>query len=186
MVALPQLLIPIILSAVLVFIASSLIHMVFKWHNKDYGRLSNEDEVRAAINKGNPAPGQYVMPWAMGPESFKDPECQKKFVEGPVAVMYIKTPGVPKMGPQLGTWFGFNVVVSIFVAYIASRTLPQGTEYLRVFQVVGATGFVSYALGEIPLAIWMGKPWAVAFKDVLDGLIYGLLMGGAFGWLWPR
>jgi hypothetical protein len=100
--------------------------------------------------------------------------------------MYIKTPGVPKMGPQLGTWFGFNVVVSVFVAYIASRTLPQGTEYLRVFQVVGATGFVSYALGEIPLAIWMGKPWAVAFKDVLDGLIYGLLMGGAFGWLWPR
>ncbi len=186
MVALSQLLIPIVLSAVLVFITSSIIHMVVKWHNRDYGRLSNEDEVRAAINRGSPAPGQYVMPWAMDPEACKNPEFQKKFTEGPVAVVYLKAPGMPKMGPQLGGWFAFNVVVSIFVAYLASRTLPAGTEYPRVFQVTGTAGFLAYAMGEVPMAIWMGKPWSVAIKEVIDGLIYGLMMGGAFGWLWPR
>lgn len=186
MVSLQQLIIPIVLSAVLVFIASSLIHMVLKWHNKDYGKLSNEDEVRAAINRGNPAPGQYVTPWAMDPGSFKDPEFQKKFTEGPIGVLWLKRPGPMKMGPQLGQWFIFNLVVSLFVAYLTSRTLQPGTEYLQVFRVAGTAGFLAYSLGEIPMAIWMGKPWSVAIKEVVDGLIYAFMIGGAFGWLWPK
>ena len=58
--------------------------------------------------------------------------------------------------------------------------------YLKVFQVVGATAFLGYAAGQVPAAIWMGKPWIVAWKEVFDGLIYGLVTAGAFGWLWPR
>ena len=61
-----------------------------------------------------------------------------------------------------------------------------GAEYLRVFQVVGAVTFMTYAAGEIPGSIWLGKPWKVTMKDVFDGLIYGLVSAGAFGWLWPR
>ena len=186
MVALAQLWLPILLSAVLVFVASSLIHMVIKWHNKDYGRLSNEDEVRAAIQKGSPAPGQYITPWGMDMKEFANPEFQKKFIDGPVGVFYFKKPGMPAMGPQLGQWFVFNLVVAFFVAYLASRTLPAGTAYPKVFQVVATAGFLCYSLGEVPAAIWMGKPWTVAIKEMFDGLLYGLVMGGAFGWLWPR
>jgi hypothetical protein len=186
MVALAQLWVPILLSAVLVFLASSLIHMVIKWHNKDYGKLPNEDEVRSAIQKGNPAPGQYVTPWGLDMKEFENPEFQKKFIDGPVAVLYLKRTGMPKMGPQLGQWFVFNLVVALFAGYLASRVLPAGTEYLRVFQVVGTAGFLCYSLGEFPAAIWMGKPWAVVIKEVFDGLLYGLVMGGAFGWLWPK
>ena len=43
MTFLAQLWMPIVLSAVLVFAASSLIHMVLKWHNADYRPLANED-----------------------------------------------------------------------------------------------------------------------------------------------
>ena len=186
MVALAQLWVPILLSAVLVFVASSLVHMVLKWHNSDYGRLPNEDEVRAVLQKGSPAPGQYITPWAMDMKELGTPEMQKKFVDGPVGVFHLRKPGLPNMGPQLSQWFLFNVVVSVFVAYLASRTLPAGTPYLRVFQVTGAAGFMAYALGQLPAAIWMGKPWRVACKEAVDGLLYGLLMGGAFGWLWPR
>lgn len=186
MVALTQLVLPILLSAVLVFVCSSLIHMVIKWHNKDYGKLSNEDAVRAAINAGSPTPGQYIIPHCMDPADFKNPDFQKKFTDGPVAVLYLKKPGLPGMGPQLGGWFVFNIVVSIFAGYVASAALPVGTEYSKVFQVVGTTGFIAYALGEIPPAIWMGKPWPVAIKESADGLLYGLVMGGTFGWLWPN
>ena len=56
MAMLAQLWLPIVLSAVGVFVASSLIHMLFKWHNRDYRKLPNEDAVRAAINAGQPAP----------------------------------------------------------------------------------------------------------------------------------
>lgn len=186
MVALTQLVLPILLSAVLVFVCSSLIHMVIKWHNKDYGKLSNEDAVRAAINSGSPAPGQYVIPWAMEAKDCNTPEFQKKFTEGPVAVLYLKQPGPMKMGPTLVGWFLFNIVVSLFAGYVASAALGPGTPYPKVFQVVGTAGFMVYALGGVPSAIWMGKPWAVVFKEVVDGLIYGCVMAGTFGWLWPK
>jgi hypothetical protein len=77
-------------------------------------------------------------------------------------------------------------VVSFFVAYVASHTLEPGAPYLRVFRIAGATAFLAYAAGQVPAAIWMGKPWAVAIKEVFDGLLYGLVTGGAFGWLWPH
>jgi|SRR6266850_163080 len=186
MVSLIQLWAPILLAAFLVFVASSLIHMVFKWHNSDYRKLPNEDEVRAAFQKGNPAPGQYIIPWCMDMKEMNTPEVQKKYIEGPIGVFYVLKPGLPKMGAQLSRWFVFNIVVAFFVAYVTSRTLPPGTAYLRVFQVAGTVAFLAYAAGEIPAGIWLGKPWRVVWKDVLDGLIYGLVTAGTFGALWPK
>ena len=39
---------PIVLSALLVFVVSAIIHMVLKYHNRDYKQLPNEVAVRAA------------------------------------------------------------------------------------------------------------------------------------------
>ena len=72
---------PILLSAVFVFIASSLIHMVFKWHNSEYLKLSNEDEVRAAIRKESPGPGQYVLPWCPGMKEMESEAMKQKFAQ---------------------------------------------------------------------------------------------------------
>ena len=44
----------------------------------------------------------------------------------------------------------------------------------------------TYSLGLVQNAIWRGETWGVTFKHILDGLIYGLLTAGTFGWLWPR
>jgi hypothetical protein len=43
MAMLASLWLPILLAAVGVFVVSSLIHMLFKWHNRDYRKLPNED-----------------------------------------------------------------------------------------------------------------------------------------------
>ena len=186
MVSLGSLWLPIVLSAVLVFITSSLIHMVLKYHASDYQQLPNEDAVRAAIRAGNPKPAQYILPYCPGMKEMNSPEMQKKFVEGPIAVMNLRRPGPPGMGPSLGQWFVFSLIVSFFIAYIAAHTIPPGTLYLGVFRVVGAIGFLAYAAGQVPAAIWMGKPWSIASKEVMDGLLYGLVTAGTFGWLWPR
>jgi hypothetical protein len=186
MVSLAQLWLPILLSPVLVFVASSLIHMVIKWHNSDYLTLPNEDEVRAAIRKGNPKPGQYVVPHFPDMNDLKKPEAQQKYVEGPVGFLTLRASGLPSMGLPLVLWFVFSLVVSLFAAYLASRTLPAGTHYLRVCRVAGAVSFLAYAGGAVPSAIWMGKPWRSAAKEVADGFIYGLLTAVAFGFLWPR
>lgn len=177
---------PIVLSAVLVFVVSSVIHMVLKYHNRDYARLPNEDAVRAALRAGNPEPRQYVIPYAAEMKEMESPEMRQKYTEGPVGVLNLRGPGVPKMGPLLLQWFLFALGVSFFVAYLAANTLEPGAEYLDVFRVVGVAGFLAYAAGQVPAAIWMGKPWPVAWKEVFDGLIYGLVTAGTFGWLWPR
>jgi hypothetical protein len=186
MVPLGALVLPIILSAVLVFVLSSIIHMALGYHNRDYTALPNEDAVRAAIRSGNPAPRQYIIPYCAGAKEMGSPEMQRKYAEGPIAVLNIKAAGVVRMGPSLVQWFVFALVISLFLAYLASRTLPAGTPYLEVFRLVGAAGFLAYAAGQLPAAIWMGKPWAVAWKEVFDGLLYGLVTAGVFGWLWPR
>jgi hypothetical protein len=186
MVSLGSLWLPIVVSAVLVFIASSIIHMVLKYHNKDYFKLPNEDAVRAAVRAGNPPPGQYVVPYCSDMKEMEKPEMQQKYIDGPVLVMNVLRLGVPRMGKYLIQWFIFILVVSFFIAYVAAHSLPPGAAYLRVFRVVGAVGFLAYAAGQLPAAIWMGKPWRVAWKEAFDGLVYGLVTAGAFGWLWPN
>jgi hypothetical protein len=185
-VSLGALVLPIVLSAVVVFMLSSLIHMVLGYHASDYSKLPDEDAVRAAIRRAQPSTKQYVIPHAGGMAEMKSAEFQQKMIEGPVAVLTIKPSGEVGMGKALGIWFVFTLVVSTFVAYVASATLPAGTGYLKVFQVVGTTTWLAYGFGQLPASIWMGKPWPIAAKEVFDGLIYGLFTAGVFGWLWPR
>jgi hypothetical protein len=178
---------PIVLSAVLVFILSAIIHMVLKYHNTDYKRLPNEDAVRAALRSGNPEPRrQYIFPYAAEMKEMGSPEMQQKFIEGPVGVLYLRQPGPPTMGPALAQWFLFTLWVSLLVSYVAARTIQPGAEYLDVFCTVGAVTFLAYAAGVLPASIWMGKPWAVTAKEMFDGLLYALVTAGTFGWLWPR
>jgi hypothetical protein len=186
MVSLTQLWLPIFLAAICVFAASSLIHMVVKWHASDYRALPNEDEVRAAIRNGTPAPGQYTLIHCTDMKDLDKPEVKQKFKDGPVGLLMIAPNGAPAMGVALGKWFVFAVLVAFMAAYLASRTLAPGTHYLQVFRVVSAVTFLAYGFGSIPASIWMGKPWSVTGKDLADALVYGLLSGGVFGWLWPR
>jgi hypothetical protein len=186
MVSLGSLWLPILVSALLVFIVSAIIHMVLKYHNKDYTKLPNEDAVRAAIRAGNPSPAQYIIPYCSDMKEMEKPEMKQKYSEGPVAVINLMRPGRPNMGKYLTQWFLFCLFASFFIGYIAAHTVLIGAPYLEVFRVVGAIGFLAYGAGQIPESIWMGRPWKVTWKNVLDGLVYGLVTAGTFGWLWPR
>lgn len=186
MVALVELWAPILVSAFLVFVASSVIHMALKYHNKEYRGFSNEDEVRAAIRKGNPSPGLYFVPYFADMKECSTPQAEQKLTEGPIAHVTVSPSGKMNMGPQLMQWFIFAVVVSVISAYMASRTLAPNTEYLAVFRIAGCTAFLAYGFAYIPTTIWFKRPWSATLKDLFDALVYGLITGGTFGWLWPR
>ncbi len=186
MVTLSMLWAPILLASVIVFVASFLIWMVLQFHRHDYRALPDEASVAAALRRQGARPGQYVIPCSENPGRMKDPEFLKRMEEGPVGFLILGKPGPVRMRKNLTFWFLFILVVSIFVAYLASRTLPPGTEYLEVFRVAGTTAILAYAAGVIPGGIWLSRPWKTVWKDVLDGVIYGLLTAGTFGWLWPR
>lgn len=186
MISLAQLWIPVVVSAVGVFIASSLIHMLFKWHNSDYLKLPNEDTVRAAIGKPGPAPGQYLIPHCPEMKDMQKPEVQQKFKDGPIGFLRLKAPGMPSMGPMLGQWFALNLAVAVLVAYVAVLALPGGAAFSAVCRVVATVTFMAYAVGSISDGIWFANPWRSVAKDLLDAAIYAAVTAIAFAALWPN
>ena len=186
MVSIFSLWLPILLSAVAVFVASSIIHMVLGYHAADYKKLPAEDDVMAALRKFDIPPGDYLVPCAGSPKAMKDPAFLEKFKAGPRAMMTFMTGGEINMGPQFVQWFLYSILIGITAAYIAGRALPPGAHYRAVFRFAGATAFFGYSLALWQTSIWYKKSWATTFRSTIDGLIYGLLTGGFFGWLWPR
>ena len=186
MITIAALWLPILLSAVIVFVASTIIHMGPFWHRGDYPPLPRETEVLNALRPFAIPPGDYFIPRPGGMQEMRSRAFKEKLSQGPVVVMTIMPNGMMSMRRNLVQWFVFVIVVSVFCAYIAGRTLPAGTPYPRVFQIVGATGFIGYALALCELSIWYRRSWSLTAKAALDGLIYGALTAGTFGWLWPR
>ena len=186
MVAWSQLVLPILLSAVLVFNVSSIMHTVLQYHHKDMKKLVNEDEVRAAVRKGGATAGMFFIPYCADHKAMKSPEHAKKLEEGPIGMLTLRAPGAIHMGPFLMKWFLYTIVVSALAAYVAHSTLQTGADYLAVFRVVGAAAWLAYAWQSPSDSIWKGQPWPVTFKVLVDGLVYAAVTAGAFGWLWPR
>ncbi len=182
-IALTSLWLPILLSAIAVFIASSLVWMVLQYHNSDWLPLPDEEAARRTL-KGVPA-GEYTVPYAGSNKARADSAWQQKMKEGPMVMMTVFPTGTMSMGRQFVQWFTYCLVISFLVAYVASRTLAPGTDYPEVFRVVGTVAVLAYAGNAASNAIWFGRGWRRTAKDILDGLIYGLVTAGVFGWLWP-
>jgi len=186
MVGLSSLWLPIVLSAVVVFVVSAIIHMVLPYHRSDFAGLPREDDVLGAIRTAGVAPGAYMFPFCTSMKDMSSAEMRAKYEKGPVGMLTVLPSRMPAMNKALALWFIYLLVVSVFVAYIAGRTLGPGTGYLQVFRVAGAAGFLAYAGAHAADPIWRGVSWSTTVKNLFDGLVYGLFTAGVFGWLWPQ
>ena len=185
MTSLASLLLPIVVSAAVVFILSSVIHMVLPWHHDDYPYLANQGSILDGIRKLGIGAGDYMFPRPKTPADMKSDEFKKMF-EGGAVMMTVMPGGDMSMGGALGKWFVFDLVVSLFAGYVASAALPPGTPYLKVFQVVGTAAFMGYGFAIWPLRIWYKRSMSITVKATIDALVYGLFTAGVFGWLWPK
>ncbi len=185
MTALSAVWLPILVSAALVFVASSAIHMASPWHKSDYPRLQNEDRVREALRPLALPPGDFMVPRPASRRDLASPEFAEKMRSGPVMIVTVMPNGQMSMGRNLSMWFVYCVVVSVFAAYIAGRALPPGAPGLTVLRFAGATAFIAYSVALWQMSIWYRRAWSTTVKATVDGLIYALLTGGAFAWLWP-
>ena len=185
MVPLTALWIPIVLSAVIVFVASFIMHMVLPYHRGDYKQVPDEDKVLAALRGAGVKRGVYMFPFCTH-KDMKSPAIAEKQKLGPVGMLTVFPSGPPQMPKYLATWFVYTVIVGFFTAYLTGRTVHSGAQYLAVFRVAGTAAFMAYGLGNLVNSIWRGQPWGMTIKEVIDGLIYGSLTAGTFGWLWPH
>lgn len=177
---------PILLSAVFVFIMSSIIHMALGYHAGDYSKLPAEEDAMAALRKLGIPPGDYFIPKASSAKDMKNPEFVKKLELGPVGSLTILPPGGFAMGKRLVWWFVYSVVVGLFAACLAATVHPAGTPYKVVFHTVALVAFAGYALALWQSPIWKSTKVSTTVKMTFDGLLYALLTAGTFGWLWPK
>ena len=186
MVPVTSLWLPILVSAAFVFVASSVIHMVLGYHRFDWQRLASQDEVQEAMRRFTLAPGDYFVPYPSSSEEMRSPEFTAKREKGPNFIITIFPSGQFGMGGKLVMWFLYSVVVSVFTGYVAGEALGPGAVYLRVFQFAGTVAFCGYSLALLQHSIWYNRKWSTTLLSMWDGLVYGLLTAGTFGWLWPK
>jgi hypothetical protein len=186
MVSLLSLWPPIVLSALIIFLASWLLHMVLRYHRYDVRGLQQEDAVLEVLRAAQIEPGDYMAPHVTSPAQMHEPQFVERRRRGPVVLLTLSAGGEPAMGKPLAQWFVYLLIVALLSGYVASRTLAVGAPYLSVFRVVGTVAFMGLALGQPHQSIWWQRQWSTTIRYMIDGLIYALLAAGVFGWLWPR
>ena len=185
MVSVVSLWLPILVSAVLVFVVSSVMHMVLTYHNSDSGPLPDEAGAADALRPLDIPPGDYVIPYAAGSKEMGSDEYADRVKKGPVAFLTVLPNELPGIGKSLALWFGYSVVVGAFAGYTAGLALGPGAEYEAVFRIVSTVAFAGYSLAILQNSIWWHRSWSFTLKTMFDGLVFALVTGGAFGWLWP-
>src|SRR5512142_213689 len=128
MTGLSALWLPILLSAVLVFLVSSVIHMLSPWHKNDYPTMPNEEAARDALRPLAIPPGDYMVPHPAGRDDLRSAAFAEKVAKGPVLIVTVLPNRMMSMGRNLSLWFAYLIVVGIFAAYIAGRALPAGAD----------------------------------------------------------
>jgi Flp pilus assembly protein TadB len=186
MVPVMSLWLPILVSSVIVFVASSIIHMVLPYHRSDMRQVPKEDDVLAAFRGFKIPPGDYGMPHPGSMAGMRAPAFIEKMKAGPLVTMTVSPGSEPGMAKNLTQWFIYLVVVGVCAAYLAGRALGPGAPYLQVFRFAGTAAFLAYSLALAQNSIWYRRNWGTTLKSMFDGLIYGMLTAGTFGWLWPR
>ena len=186
MIPLTTLWLPILVSAVIVFFASFIIHMVLTYHRSDYRKLPDEDRVTDAMRNAGVTRGPaYFFPYCSF-EEMKSAQMIEKMKRGPVGLLTVRPSGPPAMGKNMVQWFLYCVVISIFAAYLSGRLLAPGTAFLQVFRVIATVAFLGYGAAHAQESIWGGRSWVVTLKHLFDSVIYAVLAAATFGWLWPR
>ena len=182
---LSELWLPILLSAVFVFVASSLLHMALPWHMSDYKPLPDEEPVMDALRRSGAARGEFFFPHCGSMKEAGTPEFRAKLERGPSGSIIVQPKGGLNMGKSLLSWFVLCILISVLIAYLANLALAPGAAYMDVFRFTGAAGVLGYAFLNVTNSQWKGLPWGIAAKFVVDGIVYALVTAGTFGWLWP-
>lgn len=181
-----ELWLPILVAGLLCWIASALIHMLIKYHNADYKLLPNEEAVSSALAEKSPQPALYTLPHCIDMKAMGEESMQKKFNDGPVAMITIMPNGMPPMGKLLSQQILFFILGSFLIGYLATLSIAANTDFMMVFKQVFVASFLTYGWAQIPYSIWMGQPWSNCVRYLVDALIYATVTAGTFSLLWPN
>jgi hypothetical protein len=141
----------IVLAGLLCWIASALIHMLIKYHNADYNKLANEEAV--ALADQSPVSALYTLPYCNDMKAMGEESMQKKFNDGPVAMITIMPNSMPSMGKLLSQQILYFILCSLLIGYLASLSIATNVDFMMVFRQIFIASFLTYGWAQIPLSI---------------------------------
>src|SRR5690606_1984858 len=113
------------------------------------------------------------------------PEMKQKLADGAVGVLVLRAPGSAGHGASLAPRFGLILVVSLLTPYVAAKVLSATVSTVAVVRLVAVVTVITYTLAPFSLGRWSGQPWRSVIKHAVDGVVFGLIAGAVFAWLWP-
>jgi hypothetical protein len=186
MVGLSALWMPILVSAVLVTITLVVVHMIPGWHQNDMAAVPGEDRVLDTLRGLNIQPGEYRFPFGRTTAEMMAPAFVEKMKTGPVGTLTIRPSGELNMGKMLGQWLVYALLIGVLAAYLTGRTRGAGAPFFEVFRVSATVAFCCYGVAQWQSWIWWGRSTRYTLTYSVDGLLYALVTGATFGWLWPK
>lgn len=174
-----ELWLPIVIGGFLVHVASFLAWVVLPHHKPEWRKLDAEDDLIDLIDSKNIPTGQYIFPFAMGPEAETEEHKQKA---AKCRGMLVLWPHVPSMGVNISLTLAYFLAVTFVIGYLASLALAPGAKAMDVFQVAFTAAFLTHVAGGLQQVIWFRRK---VLMEVLDGLAYSIITGLAFALMWP-
>jgi sulfite exporter TauE/SafE len=89
------------------------------------------------------------------------------------------------MGRNLGLTFLSYIIIGVFVGYLGTMALDAGAGFREVFRFTGTAAVMAYTFGFIGDTIWYGQPLKPFLHDLADSIVFGLLTGAVFAFMWP-
>lgn len=175
----------ILAAAAAVWIASAVIWMALGYHSKDWTDLPDEDAFYKAVAPLNLKPDTYAFPSMSDRSKMNTPECKAKWEQarGMLNIWPVKI----SMGRNMVLTFLVFLVVSALIAYLCWAALPHtGAAFGQVMRIAGTAGVLAYCFAFLPNSIWFAQKTRATLLCVFDGLIFGLVTGAVFAWLWPK
>jgi len=185
MVAMSSLFIPVVVSAVLVFVVSSVIHMATPWHKGDYASVPKEDEVMQVLRPFGLPPGDYMMPRPASMDEMRSPAFVERSTRGPRVVMTVLPGGPTSIGRNLIAWLVYLLLVGVLVAGLDALALRRGQDYHDVFHVTLLASFLGYAAALWQMTVWYNRSIGTTIRSTIDGFVYALVSAAVFSFFWP-
>jgi hypothetical protein len=179
-----QLWLPILVSAIVVFIASALAWTVLPHHRCDFKGFPDQKKFDDALASLGIEPGLYMFPYSQDPKAMREPAFMERWKAGPSGSLNLWAK-CPNMGRNMALSFLFYLITSIFVGYLTLLVRAPGDSFIEVFRVAGTAAILAYCFGGIPKDIWFNSPRRVVLTNLIDTIVFGLLTAAAFAWLWP-
>ena len=173
---------PIVATTLGTHIASTIAWIVSPHHKPDVQKFPAEDALNQLIREHNVGPGAYMFP-GVDYEDMKNPETVARYEAGPYGMVVVWNR--PDMGKNIALTLTFFFISAVFIGYVSSLALEPGAPFLKVFQVAGTVGIMAFCFGAIPNDIWFRRPHRWLFTNLMDGIVYGLIAGAVFAFLWP-